>query len=429
MGFFLIGGFVSLIAGYLTDRSNRINLYFAIVLLGEASCIYAYCSTTYKQLYYSRVLTGISIGGAAPIIYSLLADYYPSSVRIYVGMIVSVSMNMGAALGQLMAGSLAPRYGWRLPFLLVAVPAILCALLMYLTVKEPIRGSQDFSPIDELDDHKIEMISQSETIDFQKCTRLFQRPTIVIALLQGIPGCIPWGVIGTYLNDYLSYDVGFTTTEATYAITCLGFGIMCGQLLGGTIGQWLYNRNPVLQCAFMGCSTMLGTIPMLFIINIQEAPQFMFGTNQWESRTSMYNFTLFLSFTTGLIAAITGPNIRSVLQNVSPPELRGTVFSFFNLTDDLGKGGGPYLIALLTTYSGSRRFSFSVGISFWLICGSLLTSMAWTVRADENAVRLRLLDSSKKLKGDISGDEFETQAADFTTELQPLLKPSGSLFV
>ena len=92
LGFFLIGGFVSLGAGYLADTTNRVYLYFSIVLLGELSCIYAFYSKSYSELYYSRVLTGISIGGAAPIIYSLLADYYPASMRIYVGMVVHLSL-------------------------------------------------------------------------------------------------------------------------------------------------------------------------------------------------------------------------------------------------------------------------------------------------------------------------------------------------
>ena len=44
------------------------------------------------------------------------------------------------ALGQIMAGTVGPAYGWRLPFLLAAAPAILLALLLVATVDEPERG-------------------------------------------------------------------------------------------------------------------------------------------------------------------------------------------------------------------------------------------------------------------------------------------------
>ena len=48
--------------------------------------------------------------------------------------------------------------------------------------------------------------------------------------------------------------------------------------------------------------------------------------------------TLFLLFIVGLVVSINGPNIRTLLQNVTSPECRGTAFAFFTLADDLGKG-------------------------------------------------------------------------------------------
>lgn len=36
--------------------------------------------------------------------------------------------------------------------------------------------------------------------------RLLQRPSNVLLFLQGIPGCMPWGVIGVFLNDYFITD-------------------------------------------------------------------------------------------------------------------------------------------------------------------------------------------------------------------------------
>ena len=317
MGFFLVGGLISLAAGYLTDVSNRIHLYFVVVTLGEMSCIYVYYSRTFEQLYYARILTGISIGGASPIIYSLLADYYPSSIRIYVGMLVSISVNLGAAAGQIMSSYMAPTHGWRTPFLFVAIPAMLSASLLLLTVKEPVRGSKDYvgmSGDDRNEDEPIRAENTPETIDFQKCSRLFQRPTLILALIQGIPGCVPWGVIGSYLNDYLTYDIKFSSTEAAYVIAALGTGIIIGQVIGGVVGQTLYNRSPPLQCLLMGSTTALGAAPMLYVINIEKVPSFFFGADSWQSRANMYHSIIFSAFLTGAIAAITGPNIRSLLQ-------------------------------------------------------------------------------------------------------------------
>jgi hypothetical protein len=43
----------------------------------------------------------------------------------------------------IMAGTVGPAAGWRLPFVLAAAPAILLAFLVYFTVEEPKRGAQE----------------------------------------------------------------------------------------------------------------------------------------------------------------------------------------------------------------------------------------------------------------------------------------------
>ena len=95
IGFFIVGGFISLLAGYLADSMNRIILFAVIVFLGELACLSTYWTTTYTELYICRVMTGISIGGATPIVFSLLADLYPGDSRVSVSTFVGISMAGG----------------------------------------------------------------------------------------------------------------------------------------------------------------------------------------------------------------------------------------------------------------------------------------------------------------------------------------------
>ena len=104
IGFFIIGGFISIVSGYLADTMNRIYLFAMIVLIGESSCLATYWSKTYTELYICRIFTGISIGGATPIVFSLLADFYHSQRRTTISTLVGISMSMGIAFGQLLAG-------------------------------------------------------------------------------------------------------------------------------------------------------------------------------------------------------------------------------------------------------------------------------------------------------------------------------------
>lgn len=40
-----------------------------------------------------------------------------------------------------------------------------------------------------------------------------------------------------------------------------------------------------------------------------------------------------------------GPNLRAIMLNVNPPETRGVALALQSVTDDLGKGLGPVIVA------------------------------------------------------------------------------------
>ena len=128
---------------------------------------------------------------------------------------------------------------------------------------------------------------------------LFNTPTAVLSYCQGIPGCVPWGMIYTFLNDYFSDARGLSVSQATLTLTIFGVGGLVGQFYGGSWGQRLYNQSPKLQCVLMGGSTILGILPMLYLLN-----------------TTDYNpgGFYFMALIAGLLVSITGPNVRAVLQ-------------------------------------------------------------------------------------------------------------------
>lgn len=59
---------------------------------------------------------------------------------------------------------------------------------------------------------------------------------------QGIFGCLPWGVIQTYITDYLHVQKGLSIEMATTVIMMFGVGCAAGVVAGGAAGQALYNR-------------------------------------------------------------------------------------------------------------------------------------------------------------------------------------------
>ena len=352
--FWILGGSVALFIGYCTDLMSRKNLFALIVFMGEIPCLLSGFADTYTEFFIMRALTGIGIGGIIPLTYSLLGDLYSANERIKVVTLIGLASGMGIAIGQLAAGIMGDSFGWRLPFILFAVPNFILGAVFLLTVKEPKRGQMD---------HNVKSFRIS---DFKDFSSLFKIKTNLLVFLQGIFGTIPWGVFSIFMIDYFVVDKGYLRPTATLVITLVGGMALIGSLIGGFVGNKLYRKNPKYLPLFCGMSTILGIIPTAFLIN---SPM---RTDQNETMLIVY------AACTGLLIAMTAPNMKAILMNVNSPFSRGTVFSLYNFADDLGRGFGPFIIGNILIYSFGRNMAFNIANAFWFICGCLILLMFWT---------------------------------------------------
>ena len=143
LAFFIVGAPASLLIGWLADKTNRVRLLAIVVAIGEGPCLGTYWVETYWQLFAARALTGVAVGGCLPLLFSICGDLFQTNERAYVATFLTVATGAGIAIGQIMAGTVGPAFGWRLPFVLAAAPAIALALLTYATVDEPERGAME----------------------------------------------------------------------------------------------------------------------------------------------------------------------------------------------------------------------------------------------------------------------------------------------
>ena len=132
------------------DQSDRMLLSAWTIGLGEGACFAAYFLRTYQHLYVCRALTGLSLGGALPLMYSVLGDWFSAEDRHFVTTVVGMGIGLGTALGQGIAGFVGPRFGWRVPFLIVSIPALACAILLAFTVRDPERGGMEKAELERI---------------------------------------------------------------------------------------------------------------------------------------------------------------------------------------------------------------------------------------------------------------------------------------
>ena len=358
LAFWILGGSISLIIGYFTDLISRKNLFVLVIFIGEIPCLLSGFSNSYSEFFIMRALTGIGIGGIIPLTYSILGDLYSENERIKIITLIGLASGMGIAIGQLVSGIIGDIFDWRLPFIIFSVPNFFFAIIFFLTIEEPVRGKMDTGS------------KKFNISHFKDFISIFKIKTNILVFLQGIFGTIPWGVFSIFMIDYFVIDKDYLKPTATMVITLVGGMALISSLIGGFIGNKLYKKNPKYVPLFCSISTMLGVIPTAFLINTPVR------TNQNEILLIIY------AICTGLLIAMTPPNMKAILMNVNSPFSRGTVFSLYNFADDIGRGFGPFIIGNILIYTFGRNIAFNIANIFWLICGFLILLMTWTFPND-----------------------------------------------
>jgi MFS family permease len=166
---------------------------------------------------------------------------------------------------------------------------------------------------------------------------------------------------------------------ATLVILMFGAGNFFGTLIGGIGSSHIYERYgrryPALLSAL---AAIFGCIPFWGMIN------FNFDPNERKGIVILGS----ISMLAGILSGITGPIVKSTLQNVTMPQMRGTAFALHTTFDDLGRGLGPAFVAWMIEKMGSRRRAFNVGAGGWMVCGLLNGLLFCTVNVDEERMRL-----------------------------------------
>lgn len=369
--FFLLGGIVSIYAGILTDQYDRKKLMLYVVLLGEIPCMLTGFAPNYAVFLTLRTLTGFGLGGILPLIFSLLGDYFKPENRNTASAWVGLSMGLGIAVGQLFAGAVAHETimglsGWRFSFIAMAAPSIPIVLLYFFFGSLPKR--ENLASGTTTEEASVETGHKITLADFK---RIFKTKTNIVIFLQGIPGNVPWALLFVYLVDFFEKTKGFDVQEANLLVIAFGGTAILGGFVGGFIGKFLYLKARKWLPVFGGLAIISGAIPTFMILAYNEKDM---------------SVPVTLALIGGLLATMAVPNVRAILLNSNIPENRGSVFALYNLTDDLGKGLGPFFIGLLLMFM-SQELAYNIAVSFWLVSGVLWLFLIPVYEKDEQKVK------------------------------------------
>lgn len=119
----------AVVSGTIADRIGRKKVFTITVLLYSIASAFCALSWNYQSLLVFRFLVGFGLGGELPVAATLVSEYAPSRVRGRFIVLLESFWGLGWIAAACIAYFFIPLYGWRMAFLLGALPALYVCLI------------------------------------------------------------------------------------------------------------------------------------------------------------------------------------------------------------------------------------------------------------------------------------------------------------
>ncbi len=230
---------ISIPVGWLADRTNRVRvLSFACALWSAATVACGYAST-YPQLVAARMAVGVGEAGGVPPSYAIISDYFPSGTRATALGLFNLGPPLGQALGVAFGASIAATYDWRSAFVVVGAIGIATALMVYMFIREPVRGGLDRAPAVVPGEPAATRAGFRATI-----AMFFSRPVLVlVSLACGATQFVTYASLN-FTTLFLMREKGMTLEQiAVYYALLIGIGVSAGMYVSGRLTDRLARKG------------------------------------------------------------------------------------------------------------------------------------------------------------------------------------------
>ena len=127
---------------FVCDRHNRVRIAAVGAAVWGVFSVATGLAPSVAALVLARLGAGLGRAVVNPTHYSLLSDWFSPAARVKVFSVHRLANTVGQVAGPVVGGVSAYLVGWRLPFLLFALPTAVFVLLT-LRLREPARGEQE----------------------------------------------------------------------------------------------------------------------------------------------------------------------------------------------------------------------------------------------------------------------------------------------
>ena len=232
-------------------------------LIGGALAIWsamtALCglAQNFIQLLLARIGVGVGEAGCTPPAHSLIADMVEPAKRASALAFYALGIPIGTLLGMLIGGLLADTVGWRNAFLIVGLPGIALAVIVFMLLKDPRRTGMVHANAAEQGTEQMPMGTALKA--------MFSSRAFVLLLVAGSAAAfLAYGKI-TWITIFFQRTHGLTPGETGFWFGVVNGGAgIAGTVLGGYLADRFgsTNRRHVLTAPAVG---MVVTIPFALL--------------------------------------------------------------------------------------------------------------------------------------------------------------------
>ncbi len=306
------------------DNGNRRNI--VALAIGTWSFMTAISGLVqnYTQLLLARVGVGVGEAGGSPPAHSIVSDIFPPQQRAGALSFYSTGVNIGILFGFLLGGWLNEFFSWRVAFVVVGLPGVLIAILVRLTLHEPIRG---------LADQRVAADRAEPLGDVLKL--LWQRVSFRHMAMGAAMNAFAVYSMNSWTASFMIRSFGLTSGEVgSWLALILGAGGAVGLLVGGLLAQRLAVQD-ARWYNWVPAGAALIAVPFAFATFSADNPT----TALWFFVIPGFLATVYLGNTLAMVHGLVGLRMRALASAI--------LFFVLNL---IGLGLGPFSVGVLSDY-------------------------------------------------------------------------------
>jgi predicted MFS family arabinose efflux permease len=368
---------------WLAERYSRRTIIAIAVSLWSLMTMLCGQAGSFAALFLARMGVGVGEAGAYPPTTSLLADYFPPSLRGRACAVLASAIPIGVLAGFLAGGFINAAYGWRLTLQLVGLPGVLLGCLLLLTLKEPVRGASEHQ-------------NRTGTANnFWECSvALWQRRGFASLVAAACVFTLGASGSGLWMASYFMRRYALSSSETgLWMAVVYGGGGLLGSLAGGWLAQRLDRDGSGRAFARLCQWSLLATLPLLPLVLLNPSPRF--------ALSALLGITILMHMNVG--------PVLTLLQLLGGPQRRALAHAYSLLVTNLAALPlGPLLVGVMSDWLGPQLGSRALGLAILVLLALSWPLAAWLFA--RTARQLYATDTAALQSGSAHSSQDQTAA-------------------